>query len=81
MSSELHLLDSDPLLQLHELNSAQGLGEHVRKLIFSAHILDVNLASLNTVTDEMIPQVNMLVAIVMHRILAQAIADLCPPAA
>ena len=67
----LYINYSDPGAQVAELLTSQGFGQYVRQLICSSNRLGLHPAILNTLSDEVIPDINVFVAVVEHRILAE----------
>ena len=54
----------------------EGLGEHVRQLVFGAHVGNGDVAGLEVMSDEVGPDVNVLGALVKHRVLRDLDAGL-----
>lgn len=71
MAPILHFHHAKLLPQLPELDTTKGFCQDVGELTVSAHVLNINLAVLNTFTNEVVPRVDVFVAVVVHRVLAQ----------
>ena len=60
-----------PMLERRQSNTTKGLGEHVCKLKFCCHILKFDLLRLHAISDEMIPELDVLRSVVHHWVLRQ----------
>jgi hypothetical protein len=64
-------LDADCGMQLLEVNTSQRLRQNIRHLLLCCYKTKLDPALINTLTDEMIPHINMLTPIVEDEVLAQ----------
>ena len=71
MAPGLYFNHAELLSHLHELDTTKGFCQDVGELVIGTHVLNVDHAVLNTFTNKMIPRVDVLTAVVVHRILAQ----------
>jgi hypothetical protein len=72
----LHLDDAKSAPQLHELDTPERLHEDIGELFHSPDMFHLHLAFFYAFTNEMIFRIDMLTAIMMHRFLLRAIADM-----
>jgi hypothetical protein len=64
-----------PGIKLKKLDPPKGLGEQVRKLIVGADVARIDASFCQTVTDEVIPHLDVLAQFIEHRVLGQRRAD------
>ena len=62
--------DSHSITHLLEMYSTERLGENVRELIADPHVLNIDAAVLDALTDEMVAQLNVFAPLVKDRVFA-----------
>ena len=67
----LHINDTQLLTEFHKPDTPERFGQDVCQLFSCAHMINVDLSSINTAPDEMVPCVDMLTSVMVYRILAQ----------
>ena len=71
LTSIRYFHDAELQSHLREFDTAQRLGQNVSRLSIGAHMINVHLAVLNALTNEMKASVDVLTPLVMHWILAE----------